>query len=261
MNLAGRNWLSIAVIAISVRRLAEVLRPRLGRDYFLYLTLIILPVSIGSLRAGQMNVMLAATLTLAAADVMDRRWWRATFWLGLALALKPQALVFLLLLGVFVPQMRRRTAVAILGALLVPFLVQRPGYVIDQYRIYASKLVITGQPGNVGVHYNDIFGLFWAWGVELSEHSRWLIRMAGVPITLGLSWFAVRRQPMIPTVIALFALSSCYLMFFNPHNEGGSYVIAAMPLAAYHLLGYGERATPGAGLDAGCNRTWLDGQL
>jgi hypothetical protein len=85
-ELAFRG-LSIALLAWSLYRLATVLSPYFGRDVFLILTLCVIPPCVGPARAGQMNILLAATMAFAIAEVITQRWWYAALWLGLGFAL------------------------------------------------------------------------------------------------------------------------------------------------------------------------------
>ncbi|HEY4329762.1 MAG TPA: hypothetical protein VGN88_08500, partial [Phycisphaerae bacterium] len=64
---------------------------------------------------------------------------------------------------------------------------------------------------------------------------RWILRLAAAAATLAASYFAVRRKDRIHGMLATFALAACYLMLFNPRTEGGSYIIAATPLALYAI--------------------------
>ena len=61
--------------------------------------LLILPAGSAALRNGQASTLLLASMLLAAVAMAQRRWWPAAVLLGLALAVKPLAIVLLLLAG------------------------------------------------------------------------------------------------------------------------------------------------------------------
>lgn len=224
--------LIIAMLAWATWRLAHCVARAISRDAFLGMSVLIAPTAIGSAMAGQMNIVLAAGTALAAADMMEKRWNRAAFWLGLGLALKPQMAVLLLLAGAIFPAMRHRVALALAAALLVPFLLQEPAYVWEQYRLCAMKLQLSGNPAEANVRNNDFYGLLTSLGVDLPGQAKWALRLVLAPLTLLATWYSVRRRSPAYQVVITLAWSAAYLMLFNPRTEGGSYVIAAVPVAA-----------------------------
>ena len=223
--------LSIALLAWSLYRLAKFLSPYFSRNVFLILTLCVIPPCVGPARAGQMNILLAATMAFAIADAITQRWWSAALWLGLGFALKPQAIVLAALLIALCPAMRVRGAIAIAAAIALPFLFQSPGYVLEQYHLCIQKLSASGRPSDFGVHNNDISGLFGVVGMQPSEDLRWILRAAAAALTLLGCGVAIHRKPTPLNFVLTYALAASYLVLFNPRSEGGSYVVVAVPVA------------------------------
>ncbi len=242
------RWISILLLAWSLHRLSKVLEPTFGRDTFLVLSLCAIATSVGPARAGQMNLLLAATMAMATADAIAQRWWPAALWLGLGFALKPQGIVLAALLIVLCPPLRVKAGIMIIAALALPFLFQAPAYVVDQYQLCLQKLAASGRPGEAGVNYNDISGLTGALGITFSENLRWLLRAFAALFTLLACAFALRRKPTPHGLIFTLALAATYLVLFNPRTEGGSYVIVAVPVAVFLAREILERRRGGAAL-------------
>jgi alpha-1,2-mannosyltransferase len=240
--------LSVALLAWSLYRLATVLSTYFGRDVFLILTLCVIPPCVGPARAGQMNILLAATMTFAIANVITQRWWSAALWLGLGLALKPQAIVLAALLIALCPAMRVRGAIAVAAAIALPFLFQSPGYVVEQYQLCFQKLSASGRPSDFGVHNNDISGLFGVLSIQLSEDLRWILRAAAAALTLLACGLAIHRKSTPLNFVLTLALAASYLVLFNPRSEGGSYVVVAVPVAVCIAWKLSQRRWPTASL-------------
>ncbi len=222
---------SIALLAWSTWRLACCLKNALGNYAFPAITLLVVPNAIGSAVAGQMNILLAATMAAAAADMVERRWNRAAAWMAFGFALKPQMAVFILLASVVFPSMRLPGAIGGAAALLVPFASQWPLYVFAQYRLCWDKLLLSGNPTSANAHFNDVFGLLSSIAVDLPDSTQWIIRLVALPLTVMCARRAAAGCDPARGVFTTLAWAAAYMMLFNPRTEGGSYIIAAMPLA------------------------------
>ncbi len=243
---------SLLVLAVATWRLAEVVARGTGEDFFLLSSIAVVLTAAGSAAAGQMNLLLAALMALTAADLIEERWWRATFWLGLGLALKPQMAVILLLAGGLYRPMRWRALLAAMGAFALPFLAQRPDYVASQYRLFWDKTMLSANPTEAGARFNDLFGLFSSVGLNVPELWQWVVRIVVAPLTLVACLMARRRQDRVRLSLLALGYAGAYLMLCNPRTEGGSYVIPAIPLGIYAAwaLAYAKRPLAGWGLMA-----------
>ncbi|MGI9114173.1 MAG: glycosyltransferase family 87 protein [Chthoniobacterales bacterium] len=237
--------LSIGFLAWATWRLASAVERATGRAAFLPMTFLVIPTAIGSAVAGQMNIALAAAMAAAAADMIEKRWNRAAIWLGLGFALKPQMAVFLVLAAIMFRPMRLRALIALVAALLVPFLFQSPHFVFEQYRLCWTKLQLSGNPTAVHEHFNDLFGLLSSFGLEVRESSQWIIRIISMALTVLCAWRGAQRRDNAAAVLMTLAWAACYLMLFNPRTEGGSYVIAAVPLAVFAVCATAPRIRVG----------------
>jgi len=219
------RFLCVGLLASAVWRLAKWAAAD-GR-WFPLVSYLTIPVAAGSARNGQMNLPLAALMVHAAVDLAQGRWWWATLFLCLGMALKPLMAVIILLSAAVYPRMIGRLALglAIVGAF--PFLWQDPAYVWKQYGLFLEKMQVASQPLAFGKRFNDLFGLLFTAGLDVSQPAQFAIRSAAAAATLLLSWLAVSRWGPRRGPILLVALSACYLLLFNPRTEGCTYVLIA----------------------------------
>src|SRR5262249_36924319 len=129
--LGGLAWWTDAVLPRPLPRGRRVL-----------LLLLVLPLSLGNVYNGQSNLLLlglllAGVAALATAEAKGRRggwWWLAAGCVALACLLKVYPVAVGLLLAVVSPlQFAARLALVLAAGLALPFLLQQPDYVLEQY--------------------------------------------------------------------------------------------------------------------------------
>ena len=241
--LAGAifDLLSIAFLAYSVYRLAEAVAP-------------VHPVAAaGSILAAsvvattqsvvlfQMQMPMTAAMICAAAAGMAGRWRALAWWLVLAIALKPLAVVMALLAVAVVPQTRLPLAVGLAALLLVPFGFQNWTYVAAQYGGYLENLsLITNAPPGQWYAQTEISTLFRSIGWELSSSARLAIRIAAAIGVLVLAWRISAIGVARATAFALLVLATCYIGLFNPRQENVSFIVVAPGIAALAMVYLGR---------------------
>ena len=87
--------LTIGAFALGLRRLCGLSEREHGIHLFPLVTCITLPLAFAAAQNGQTTTLITGLTMLAVADVVDRRWSRASTLLCLALAFKPIGLPFL----------------------------------------------------------------------------------------------------------------------------------------------------------------------
>ena len=98
------------------------------------LWLLILPLTVGSMNNGQANVLLMALILVAGAAALRERWNLTAIVLACACLLKIYPLaVALLMIVIFPRQLGWRFALALGVGLALPFGLQQPSYVLEQY--------------------------------------------------------------------------------------------------------------------------------
>jgi alpha-1,2-mannosyltransferase len=207
---------------------------------FLSLSLLAVPSAMASLRNAQFDLPLAALVVLTAAEIGMGRWTAATCWLCLAVALKPLAVVPLLLFGaLFGRQLIPRLVLGLLVTLLVPFLNLHPSFVAHEYFRCGQTLLWAAQPHEP--KFSDLPALLGRVHVELPDKAWTVLRLLFALAFLGLGARAVRRRALPESAWAIGALGTTYLMLFNPRTETCSYVFLAPFVASLALLYLGQK--------------------
>jgi hypothetical protein len=201
---------------------------------FLFLTLLAVPSSFASLRNAQFDLPLAALSILAAAEIALSRWNAATFWLCLAVALKPLAVVPMLLFGsIYFRTLTWRLAAGLAITFALPFLRWHPGFTAHEYVRCAQTLAWATQANEA--RYSDLGALLSRVDVHPPYWMKTAARLAAALGFFGLGLVAIRRLDRVGAAWLIGALSADYLMLFNPRTETCSYVFLGPFLASAAL--------------------------
>ena len=232
-----------AFFAYALVRLAQFF---LGRNSqvtprtFLLLTLLAVPSSLASLRNAQFDLPLAALILLATAEIAEARWMSATIWLCLAVALKPLAVVPLLLFGaLYIRMLLPRLALGLVILLLIPFLNPHPTFVAHEYVRCGQTLLWATQSHEP--KFSDLAALLEHINVILPDVILTALRLIFALGFLSLGALAVRRRAPLDAAWSIGALAAVYLMLFNPRTETCSYVMLAPFTATLALLEWPRR--------------------
>lgn len=200
----------------------------------LFLSLLAVPSAFASLRNAQFDLPLAALIVLAASEIASARWTAATVWLCLALALKPLAVVPLLLFGALYGKLIPRIAVGLLIVIALPFLHWNPAFVAHEY-VRCFDTLLWASKGDEP-KYSDLAALLSHFGYDSPDLLKTIARVGFALIYLGLGATALRRLSRIEATWTVGALSADYLMLFNPRTETCSYVFLGPFIASLALF-------------------------
>ena len=207
---------------------------------FCLVTVLALPASLTAGKNGQFNMLLSASMILAALCVSEKRWWSATAWLILGVIAKPLGLVPLLLIGALYRPLWWRLPLGMLVFVALSFVHYDPSYVLNQWNMCIKQVTIASiPPGN---NYDDIAAMFRTFGFDLPDKQWFPVRAVFAFVTLGLAW---RLKKIYPSALAPFlvtALSAAYLMVFNPRTEAVSYIILSPYVALFAAILFREKA-------------------
>ncbi len=226
------RFLGMTVFLFGILRLARFHAPGVPGKAFLLATCFVLPALSSAARNGQANLLLAALLVHAALDVARDRTARATLLLVLAMAVKPIAIVPLLLLAALDARLRLPLLGGLVLLFALPFAHPDPSYVLAQHEHAWAMLQRAGQPGSP---YTELFGGLQHLGVDVALHARTAVRVFAALFTLGLAWRVWRTRGRAVGAVTALALAVTYLMLFNPRTEANAYVLlgaVAAPAAA-----------------------------
>jgi len=208
-------------------------RAPLGKT-FLVLSLLAVPSAFASLRNAQFDLPLAALIVLTAAEVASARWTKAMVWLCLAVALKPLAVVPLLLFGALYWNLIPRLAIGLLVVIAVPFLHWSPAFAAHEY-VRSFQTLLWASHGDEP-KFSDLSALLSHFGYDAPALLKTMVRLLFALIYFGLAALAVRRLSRSEAAWTVGALSADYLMLFNPRTETCSYVFLGPFVASLALF-------------------------
>jgi hypothetical protein len=177
-------------------------------------------------------------LLAAMAASSRERWTLAAFCIGLATALKLYPVAVGLLLMAAYPRRFALRLLLVVGFLaLLPFFLQNPNYVADQYVHWFERLG----------HNDRKF-----WPLEAAYRDLWLLfRVTHLPLPpvayLGIQLLSaagcavlcvagrLRNLPRTEVLLGVFALGSCWMMLCGPATESCTYVLLS-PVLAWAVL-------------------------
>jgi alpha-1,2-mannosyltransferase len=199
---------------------------------FLIITLLTLPKTWTLALNGQATTAMAGLMLLAVVDVAERRWWRASAALLLAMAFKPLAIVLLLLVAALFPPLLWRISAGGLVYLAIPYLTRHADYVTAQYAGFIQNLGVASAIGHDWV-YPSLFAMLHMVGVDLPIAGETILQITAALSTLGAGWLVCRRFATPQGAVLLYSLAACYLLLFNPRTENNSYTLLMPAVAAF----------------------------
>ncbi len=241
------------VYLLALRRWSRMAVPvPLTRTQQALVYLLVLPVTATTMLDGQAGALVAASVLFTVAAAGEERWGVAAAAATVGCLLKAYPVSLLLLLVAAYP---RRAALPAAGALLaglaMPFLFQRPGYVLDQYFGWVGLMAASDRQGWViDIANRDVALLFRAWGTPLSRPA-WLAAQLATAAGAATLCVAARRAgwPRRTLLVTLQALAVCWMTLFGPVVESFTYILVGPTLAWYLVEAWqSRRAWPYRGL-------------
>ncbi|HZP77880.1 MAG TPA: glycosyltransferase 87 family protein [Pseudolabrys sp.] len=225
--------LTLAVVALT-RRLFPQGTPETTALYLAGILLFVnIPAAWFNFKGVQSQIVMTAMMVAAAAAMMRAQWVWASFWLFLAIVLKPLAMVMLLLCAALYPRMRIPLILALVAALALPFAFYDWSYLIELHRAHAVKLwAIASAPPAAWPYQADFTTLLRVIGVVLPAPVSVAVRLAAALATLALAWRVRAHGDLRSSAFAILILSGCYITLFGPRNEFLSFLVVTPAIAA-----------------------------
>ena len=219
--------------------LAYWLRDRRG-----VLFLLVAPLALGSLSNGQPNPLVIGLLLFAVAFADRDRWALAAICVALACALKIYPIaVGLLLVAAYPRQMTWRLLLALGAALLLPYLMQRPEYVTEQYAQWFQRLGGDDRK-NIPLEraYRDLWLLVRVAKLPISPQVYTGIQLATAAMCAALC-AAARSAGFDKTrlLTMVLGLGTSWMMLCGPATESPSFVQLAPALAWAVMSAFREK--------------------
>lgn len=229
---------TVGVLAAGLLGFARLLGERSGKELFPLMTLAAIPLAWDCARNGQSTLAMTGLMLLAVVDIARSRWWRATLWLALAVAIKPLAIVLVLLVMAIDRPMRWRALAGMAVLALSPFAMQHPAYVMQQYAGFLKNSTIAAHVAVVARGWSSPFNALQMAGVRVPEAVQTAIRLVAAVGTLALCWVARRRHDAARSAAFVFSLSVVYLLLFSPRTETNTYAMLGPAVGAFLALAY-----------------------
>jgi len=189
---------------------------------------------------GQATLGMAGFVILGLLDERGERPLRAALWLALAMALKPLALVYVLLLGATRP----RTALWALGLFVgvcgLTMCTMGPGYWIQQWKAVPAMLQTVADSAGTDARLYGIHSLSLGLGFHVSEAELFTVRIVTAACCASLVlWVGPTRQ----SPLLLYGLGTFYLLLFSPRTENNTFGLLSPIFAACwsHACRYDQR--------------------
>ncbi|MEQ1850891.1 MAG: glycosyltransferase family 87 protein [Chthoniobacteraceae bacterium] len=227
-NLAWRA-LNIALYLGAVRLWLRRGTSRIPPANEVVVFLLLLPLSIGSLNNAQSNPLLIAIIMGALVAARSGRWALSALCVGLITYLKIYPLaVGLLLVVLFPKKLGWRLAVALVALGALSFVLQKPSYVLEQYRNWAATRSVDERHYDIMNRPRDLWTLLYACGIELNLRLYFLVQILGGAAIAALCVFGRWRQWATDRLLtAVFTLVTSWMLLLGPATESATYIILA----------------------------------
>ncbi len=201
--------------------------------------LLLIPAVIGSANIGQPNTLILGAMLWSSLAVLQARHAAASLGVLTNTTLKVYPFAHGLVLAALRP---RLIPWLVLGLGLVaglPFVLQRPDYVLGQYRALFDLLANEDRTHDVGQTfraYRDLRLLCKAVGAPITDGTFRLLQAAGGAAIAVLCLWLQRRRVAAPTVLQhALALTICWCLLLGPATERVTYALLG-PCLAWPLL-------------------------
>ena len=115
-------------------------------------------------------------------------------------------------------------ALGFVAVLCVPFVTQRPAFVLDQYMKCAQMFRASSHCGMIEL-WAQPFSVLGLLGINVSESTQTAIRLIAAGGAIGLCLAARSRTRSTRAAEYLLAISVLYILLFNPRTENNTYAM------------------------------------
>jgi hypothetical protein len=207
-----------------------------------------LPLALGNFDSAHTNAFLAGLIMIAFAAVCLERWTIPAVALAVAVHWKVYPIVAGMLLMLLFPRRfawRFILALVILG--LVPFLFQKPSYVIDQYWLwYDTRTADNRLAYSLNIAPRDLwFVLVRAAELPISQSVyRAIQAVVGLAIAGYCLWGRVNNLPTERLLAGTFSLVCAWMTLLGPASELYTYLLVAPAVSFELVAAFSKRSDP-----------------
>jgi hypothetical protein len=215
---------------------------------FAWLFALVLPLTLSSLNDGQANLILIVLFLCATAAASQSCWFTCAFCAAFAVYWKiyPIALA-LLLAAVFPKKLAARIFLMLFVLFVVSLLLQKPSYVLHEYRSWFVNLVSdTRRAQEYYGKWRDFYLLLRLAGIPISTMWWNIAQATAAIIAAGICVVGtIRRWPRVTLLFGVMSLAITWMLLFGPATEGATYVLIAVPSAYLLIFGWTDASQPG----------------
>ena len=213
---AVRKWLRDGTARIPARNHALVF-------------LILLPLSVGSINNAQPNTLVIALVMTALVAARSARWVVAALCIGVIAYMKIYPLAAGLLLAVIFPrQFSWRLLVVLLAFGALSFVLQKPGYVAEQYQNWVATRRVDDRHYDIMNRSRDLWTLLAACGIELNLRLYFVVQILGGGVIAVLCFIGrVKKWGNDRLLTLIFTLVCCWMLLLGPLTESSTYILLA----------------------------------
>jgi hypothetical protein len=206
--------------------------------------LLVLPPSLASLNNGQANALVLGLMLLALTAVHEECWNTAAVCIGVAGAFKIYPLLLgAVLLALYPRRLIVRPPVVIAAAIVLPFLLHSPGYVLHEYQSWIQQLRADDrQLLPLALAYRDVRLLLRVSGMPIERSAYLCLQMAAAAALIVM--FARRRASAADSLPLALALSTLWMTVLGPSTEACTYILLAPSLAQLMICTWHEEEHP-----------------
>ena len=203
-----------------------------------------------TIRNGQATAAMEGAILLSAAALANRQYRAMAVWGVIGVAIKPLAIIWLLLAGVLHPRCWRPLALVVLIAWILPFLTAPPSYVWSEYVAF-GRMLFKAEAVGPSRYWTQVFVASSFWGWDTSRQTQTVVRVvtALLVLTAG-GWLRAGASPN-RYATGLYTLAMFWLTLFNPRSESTSYCVIGPTLG--WLIAAFSASTPNPSMRSGAN--------
>jgi alpha-1,2-mannosyltransferase len=226
-------WLGVYLVLTQIKLSKDDLNKDFSINfYFFWMLILTLILGFSALRNGQATVMCLNLTLFSIYCLQKKKYGWTSVWLNLGLAFKPTMLIFYLLVLGCCPKIWWRLLLGLVVVAFVPFLIQSPEYVMQQYLDYYKQFIMVMDVGADTANWASLFSALEVFHLKLSHLAINLVIVIIALLTYGYALFLYRKHDFKAWVWSLACMATIYLLLFNPRTENNGYILLA-PFLGY----------------------------
>ena len=218
---------------------------RISKSSYWLAFLLILPLSLGNFNNGQINPLIIGLLMIAMLAARYRQWTLSAICVGICAYLKIYPLsVGLLLVLVYPRKLGWRVALTLMLMGTLPFILQRPAYVFEQYQRWFAFRAADDRRMNMDIAPRDFAMVLRVLQINLSAAVFLVVQiLAGAGAAVVCVIGRVRKWSEERLLICIFTLGTCWMLLFGPATEDATYAMIA-PALSFAMIQAFSQMTP-----------------